>query len=200
MGVAAHDALATIQASITAKRDLRIITAKGSNVTNISGFYKEKLQDDSEDASIDDVIIAITQSQGKIQAELMETNYGSAQPAVLVTDDTNMRVKANAKNVFAISGMALKSVLQPQAPKAQSTKVKGKININRSDTMSNLASLKHDFPEATEETRVTALNEADGNLQAAEMKLYANRHSNSSKKRHKIGAAEAGWQPRLRQP
>ena len=96
VGTAARDALATIQTSITAKRDLKIITAKGSNITNISGFYKEKLQDDSEDASIDDVIIAITESQGKHRTDLMEANHGSAQPAVLVTDDRNMRVKANA--------------------------------------------------------------------------------------------------------
>ena len=41
---AARDALATIQAGITAKRDIRIITAKGSNVTSSSGMYKEKLR------------------------------------------------------------------------------------------------------------------------------------------------------------
>ena len=127
MGAAARDALATIQASITAKRDLRIITAKRSNVTNSSAFYKEKLQDSEDASSIDDVIIAITQSQGKFQAGLIETNYGSAQPAVLVTDDRNMSVKANAKHVFAISGSVLKSIL-PQAPKTHGSKMKGKMN------------------------------------------------------------------------
>ena len=121
--------------------------AKGSNVTNSSAFYKEKLQEDSEDASSIDVIIAITQSQGKFQAGFIETNYGSAQPAVLVTDDRNMSVKANAKHVFAISGSALKSIL-PQAPKTHGSKMKGKMNPS-SNTMSHLASLKHSFPKST---------------------------------------------------
>jgi len=45
VGDAAHGAVETIQACITAKKDPRII---GNNVTNIKmGFYKEKLQDDS---------------------------------------------------------------------------------------------------------------------------------------------------------
>ena len=193
---AARDALATIQASIIAKRDLRIVTAKGSDVTNSSGMYKEKLQEEVE-TSIDDVVIAITELQGnKLQAELGGTNYGSARPAVLVTDDRNMRVKAGAKHLFAISGSVLKSILQPQAPRAHSSKTNRKTNPG-SDTM---ASLKLSFPDATDEERVSALNDADGNHQTAAMILYTNKHANTSKKRHKIGAPDAGRQLQPRKP
>jgi len=78
------------------------------------GFYKEKLKEYSEgtDMSIDDVIIAITEAQGKLRAEMMRANGHDAQPAVLVTDDRNMRVKTTVKQVPALSRSAVKAILQ----------------------------------------------------------------------------------------
>ena len=177
VGSAASNAIATIQASIIAKKDLRIITAKGSNVTNMGtnmGFYKEKLEEyyEGADMSIDDVIIAITEAQGKLRAEMMRANgndAGTAQPAVLVTDDRNMRVKATAKQVPALSGSALKAILQPQGPKAR-TKKKPTVAIGHGITP--LASLRQTFPEATEDDLVNALKEAEMDLEVAEMSLY----------------------------
>jgi len=53
-------------------------------------FYKEKLEEYSEaaDMSIDDAMIAITEAQGKLRAEMMRAygrDAGTAQPAVLAT-------------------------------------------------------------------------------------------------------------------
>ncbi|RPB22750.1 hypothetical protein L211DRAFT_869220 [Terfezia boudieri ATCC MYA-4762] len=176
VGSAASNAISAIQASIVAKKDLRIITAKGSNVTNMGmGFYREKLEDHYEgaDMSIDDVIIAITEAQGKLRVEMMRANgndAGTAQPAVLVTDDRNMRVKATAKQIPALSGSAVKAILQPQGPKPQASRMKKKPIV----ATTPLASLRQTFPEATEEDLVNALKEADENLEVAEMNLYTN--------------------------
>lgn len=184
---AAREAVTAIQASITAKKDLRIITAKGNNVTNMTnvGFYKEKLEEHPEGTeSIDDVIIAITEAQGKLRAEMMRANGndpGLAQPAVLVTDDRNMRVKATAKQVPAISGPALKAVLHPR-PKRKPVNVPS----------SPIASLHKTFPHLSEETLLNALHEANMNVEAAELSLYASslaanggKPVNSNKKRPK---------------
>jgi len=84
------------------------------------GFYKEKLEECSEGAemSIGDVVIAITETQGRLRAEMMRANgndTGTTQPAVLVTGDRNMRVKATAKHLPVLSGSAVKAILQPRS-------------------------------------------------------------------------------------
>ncbi|KAF8418948.1 hypothetical protein EV426DRAFT_299395 [Tirmania nivea] len=185
VGAAASNAIAAIQTSITAKKDLRIITAKGSNLTNMStnmGFYKEKLEEHSEgaDTSIDDVIIAITEAQGKLRAEMMRANgsdTGTAQPAVLVTDDRNMRVKATAKQVPALSGSAVKAILQPQ-PQGLRARTKREPAVASGNA---LTSLRQTFPEATEEALENALKEANMDLGDAEMALYTTIATNATK-------------------
>lgn len=116
-------AIAAIQEAVSAKQDVRVITAKGNNVTNI-GFFKERLDKYNEDEmNIDDVIISITEQQGKVRAETMRangTNPGQAQPAILITEDRNMRVKANARGVPAIAGSALRAIVAPRGDKDMS--------------------------------------------------------------------------------
>ena len=188
VGTAASNAITAIHTSINAKMDLRIITAKGSNVTNMGtnmGFYKEKLEEYSEgaDMSIDDVIIAITEAQGKLRAEMMRANghdAGTAQPAVLVTDDRNMRVKATVKQVPALSGSAVKAILQPQVSKVQAARVKKKPT---SGDITPLASLRQTYPEVAEEDLVNALEEANNDLEAAEFALYTSITTNTTKPR-----------------
>lgn len=182
MAPAARDAIAAIQASINGKKNVRIITAKGNNVTNMGtnmGFYKEKLEEYPEgaDMKIDDVIISITESQGKLRAEMLHTipNVpGTAQPAVLVTDDRNMRVKSTAKHVPAISALALKAILEPLGQKFHTGRPKRKSASGSG--LSPLARLKITFPEATEEDLVNALNGADMNYNVAAMTLYQQSH------------------------
>ncbi|KAF8467428.1 hypothetical protein BDZ91DRAFT_793776 [Kalaharituber pfeilii] len=183
----AKQAVAAIQQAILSKKDIRVVTAKGSNVTN-SCFYKEKLEEyKEEDMTIDDVIISITDQQGKHQAEMMRaigSDPGNAQAAVLVTDDRNMRVKATAQHVPAIAGSALKAIL---APKNQPRTKRKKIEI----AVAPLTSLRQTFPELTEEVITNSLAEANGDMIKAQATLsqysqiYGDKFASNNQKRPK---------------
>ena len=172
-----------------------------SNVTNMGtnvGFYKEKLEEYSEgtDMSIDDVIIGITEAQGKIRAEMMRANSsdtGTAQPSVLVTDDRNMRVKATVKRVPALSGSAVRQILLPQNPKVQATRMRKK---STTPTITPpLESLRQNFPDLTDEALMNAFKEAGNDLELAEMictGITANATKPSSMKRRPKKVAGAG--------
>jgi len=112
VGDDAKSAMFAISHAVSEKRDVKVITAKGSNVTN-SGFFREKLErePESEDQNIDDIIITTTQRQGEARCVLLGAPVGGAQPAILITEDTNMRVKANARGVPAISTTVLRKYL-----------------------------------------------------------------------------------------
>jgi len=112
VGDDAKSAMFAISQAVLDKWDVKVITAKGSNVTN-SGFFREKLErePESEDQNIDDIIIATTQKQGEARAQLLGRPVGGAQPAILVTEDTNMRNKANARGVPAIATTILRRYL-----------------------------------------------------------------------------------------
>jgi len=76
-------------------------------------------------------------------------------------------VKANAKGVVAISGSALKSILQPQGAQA-----KRRPTASTGSTMTPLARLRQNFPGETDENLRTVLHNANGNVSVAMMKLY----------------------------
>ncbi|KAG0126475.1 hypothetical protein HOY82DRAFT_491739 [Tuber indicum] len=117
---AAKAAMIAINEALTDKRDVKVVTAKGSNVTNI-GFYKEQLDKpgDDEQRKIDDIIIETTKLQGEARRKAIPGDYGDYEAAVLITEDRTMRVKANARGVTAISASALKKVLSPPAGSAR---------------------------------------------------------------------------------
>ncbi|KAA8907426.1 hypothetical protein FN846DRAFT_946959 [Sphaerosporella brunnea] len=111
LGDSAKSAMIAINKVIAERKDVRIITAKGSDVTK-AGFYKEKLADhDEETRNLDDVIIRTTKLQADARREVFGDRTYTAEPAVLLTEDTNMRVKANARGVPAISTTILKRFL-----------------------------------------------------------------------------------------
>lgn len=124
VGDAAKSAMIAINKSIADRRDIRIITAKGSDVTK-NGFFREKLEHDPTDEddarNIDDVIIKITKQQSMDRAAKAISNgkavhNTNAEHAILLTEDTNMRVKANARGVPAISTTVLKRYLVKLGP------------------------------------------------------------------------------------
>jgi predicted ribonuclease YlaK len=115
LGDSAKSAMIAINKIIAERKDVKIITAKGSDVTK-AGFFREKLEkdDDDETRNIDDVIIRTTreQAQSRRQAFAERGVIGyNAETAILLTEDTNMRVKANARGVPAISTTILKRFL-----------------------------------------------------------------------------------------
>ncbi|RPB04298.1 hypothetical protein L873DRAFT_1786525 [Choiromyces venosus 120613-1] len=89
-----------IHEALTDNRDVKIFTAKGCNVTNM-GFYKEQF-DDGGQYKIDDIIIETTKLWGEAWRQAMPRDYGDCEVAVLITEDCNMRVKANAQVVTTI--------------------------------------------------------------------------------------------------
>jgi len=97
-----------IDQALSEKRQVRVVTAKGSLVTDIRANYKELIDSYRTDASdgrqnLDDIIIHTAQQQGEaIISKLGVQGDGSIKPVVLVTDDTVMRVKAFARGVPSI--------------------------------------------------------------------------------------------------
>ncbi|KAI5777653.1 hypothetical protein EDC01DRAFT_635571 [Geopyxis carbonaria] len=107
VGDSAKSAMIAINKAITEKKDVKIITAKGNDLTKV-GFFREKLERDEEDIrNIDDVIIRTTKLQAELRSQTLPP-AGNAESAILLTEDTNMRVKANARGVPAISTTVLK--------------------------------------------------------------------------------------------
>ena len=101
---------------ISERKDLKIITAKNSDLTKL-GFFREKLDRgvDDDGMNIDDVIIRTTRnvadSRRKSTTDNNKAALQGAEPAVMLTEDVNMRVKANASGVPAISTTVLKRYL-----------------------------------------------------------------------------------------
>lgn len=116
VGDSAKSAMIAINKVIAERKDVKIITAKNSDVTK-AGFFREKLERDEDDETrnIDDIIIRTTRYQSETRRQsfkergIIELN--GAEPAILLTEDTNMRVKANARGVPAISTTVLKRYL-----------------------------------------------------------------------------------------
>ena len=112
-----------INKAIADRANIRIITAKGNDVTK-AGFFREKVErDENEIRNTDDIIIRTTRHQAESRRQAFATKgvigYAS-QPAILLTEDTNMRVKANARGVPAISTTILKKFLVQLRPKRPS--------------------------------------------------------------------------------
>lgn len=109
---AASSAILLINEYLSEKKDIKVITSKGNNVT-YTGFYKEQLGGAEDIRNIDDIIIQTTKQQGEIRRQTLK-EAGDAEPAVLITEDRNMRVKANARGVTAIAASALMRILSPE--------------------------------------------------------------------------------------
>jgi hypothetical protein len=101
---------------IAERKDIRIINAKNLDITK-AGFFREKLERDEDDETrnIDDIILHMTRYQSEFRpgvfAEKGIITFNGAEPAILLTEDTNLRVKANALGVPAISTTVLRRYL-----------------------------------------------------------------------------------------
>jgi len=124
-----HQLEAQLQAE---RKDVRIITAKISDVTK-AGFFREKLErDDDETHNIDGIIIRTTRYQSEACHQAFTAKgiirLNGAEPASLLTDDTNMKVKANSRGVPAISTTVLKRYLVQLGGKSKASLTRSKRN------------------------------------------------------------------------
>ncbi|KAF3902925.1 hypothetical protein AA313_de0210132 [Arthrobotrys entomopaga] len=95
-------ALNLLSQALQDKRNLRILTAKGSSITSLSGQFYELIDDYNEDGrkNLDDIIIETAKSQGLISASRLSGT--DIRPVVLITDDAVMRVKAITRGVASV--------------------------------------------------------------------------------------------------
>lgn len=163
VGDAAKAAIIAINDAVSEKRDVKVVTAKGNNVTNI-GFYKEQLERHGEDElrNIDDIIIQTTKQQGVVRRQILG-NAGEAEPAVLITEDVNMRVKANARGVTAIAASVVRRSLSPRGNVDQDASARSK----RKSFGNPVTTLKQRYPEWQEDDIVSALSESNGDVDGA---------------------------------
>ncbi|KAF8545284.1 hypothetical protein BDD12DRAFT_785789 [Trichophaea hybrida] len=128
VGDSARSALYAIKQAIAGRKNIRIITANNSDVTK-AGFFREMLERDEDDEArdIDDIIICMTRQQSESRRqEFAEIGFNGAELAILLTEDTNMRVKANARGVPTISIIALKRYLVQLEGRSKTTRPKRK--------------------------------------------------------------------------
>ncbi|KAK6336133.1 hypothetical protein TWF696_001700 [Orbilia brochopaga] len=114
-------ALKLLGQALKEKKNLRIVTAKGNAIIDISVQFYELIEDYSEDGrkNLDDIIIETARAQGEISAKRL---FGSGtEPVVLITDDAVMRVKAITRGVASVS---TKQWIQYMAPLDEATQRK----------------------------------------------------------------------------
>lgn len=188
----ANAAIKIINDYLSEKKDIKVVTAKGNNVTNI-GFYKEQLEKhgEVEIRNIDDIIIQTTKQQGEVRRQMLG-DAGEAEPAVLITEDRNMRVKANARGVTAIAASTMKRTLSPRgSTEKDSSGDRSKDTSARSKRKSfgtPVTALKQRYPEWQEDEIAFALSESNGDVDGAiaQMKIGGNK-----KRQHKRGRVDA---------
>lgn len=193
VGDAAKAAIIAINDAVSEKRDVKVVTAKGNNVTNI-GFYKEQLERHGEDElrNIDDIIIQTTKQQGVVRRQILG-NAGEAEPAVLITEDVNMRVKANARGVTAIAASVVKRSLSSRGNVDQeATRESSRDASARSKRKSfghPVATMKQRYPEWQEDDIVSALSESNGDMDGAIEQMKIDGGKKRQYKRGRIGAS-----------
>lgn len=176
------------------KRDVKVVTAKGNNVTNI-GFYKEQLERHGEDElrNIDDIIIQTTKQQGAVRRQILG-NAGEAEPAVLITEDVNMRVKANARGVTAIAASVVKRSLSHRgnADREVSGGDAGDASARskRKSFGHPVAAVGRKYQPEWQEEDISTLSESNGDMDGATEQIIGG----GKKRQHKRGKTGAGAQ------
>ncbi|KAI5812384.1 hypothetical protein BZA77DRAFT_390754 [Pyronema omphalodes] len=111
VGDSCRSAMISIKRAIADHKDVKILTAQNSDLSR-TGFYKEQVQEQENVTNMDDVIILVASNQLKLRREAWAvkgvTDFEGAELAILLTEDTNMRVKAKAQQIEAMSTTSLK--------------------------------------------------------------------------------------------
>jgi protein SMG6 len=122
VGREADGALRAIKSAIDLGRDITIVTSKGNNVTRQGNFFKEQIEsyDGEGQRNLDEIIIQTTKQQAQLKRGIHQSadgdargGDGRAKPAVLVTEDRAMRVKASAYGVAAVAASMVRRVIVP---------------------------------------------------------------------------------------
>ncbi|KAJ6257488.1 hypothetical protein Dda_7273 [Drechslerella dactyloides] len=114
-------ALKVLGQALKEKKSLRIVTAKGNAIIDISVQFYELIEDYSEDGrkNLDDIIIETARAQGEISAKRISGS--GTEPVVLITDDAVMRLKSITRGVASVS---TKQWIQYMAPLDEATQRK----------------------------------------------------------------------------
>ncbi len=113
-GRAAQDALNSTRAAIIAEKKVRIATTTGSDVTH--QFAAKQMGDYVTEGGRNSVeaIIGVARRESDLNREAQGDHLGDhpgAKPAILVTEDRAMRLKAATVGVAAVSTSMIKKFL-----------------------------------------------------------------------------------------
>ena len=114
IGIAAQDALNSTRAAIIEEKKVRIATTTGSDITH--QFVTKQMGDYVTEGGRNsvEVIIGVARRESDLNREARGNRSGDhpgAKPAVLVTEDRAMRLKAATVGVAAIATSMIKKVL-----------------------------------------------------------------------------------------
>ncbi|KAJ9639367.1 hypothetical protein H2201_004102 [Coniosporium apollinis] len=112
---AAVRALQTLDSAIIQRKNIRVLTAEGKDVTRqITGRGHLNAQVGNDRASIDDVVVGVARQQSGLNKDTAGAVSGpqeGAEAAVLVTDMESMSLKAQASGVRAMASSKLWNIL-----------------------------------------------------------------------------------------
>ena len=113
-GIAAQNALDSTRAAIIEEKKVRITTTTGSDITH--QFMAKQMGDYLTEGGRNsvEVIIGVARRESDLNREAQGNRSGDhpgAKPAVLVTEDRAMRLKAATVGVAAVATSMIKKVL-----------------------------------------------------------------------------------------
>lgn len=130
---AAVRALQTLDSAIIQRKNIRVLTAEGKDVTRqITGRGHLNAQVGNDRASIDDVVVGVARQQSGLNKDTAGAVSGpqeGAEAAVLVTDMESMSLKAQASGVRAMASSKLWNILDLVVPGAEQD-LEGKVYLH----------------------------------------------------------------------
>ena len=107
----ARDALKAVKTSINEGRRVMIKNAKGVDVTSEAFVSSRTERHDAQASDLEEITIGLARRETDRDLEQSRAPSDKARPAILVTEDRKMRVKANSLKVAAIASSFLSKVI-----------------------------------------------------------------------------------------
>ena len=110
----ARKALDSIRAALDERKDIKILTPEGNDVTqkmlsvDNTAFSEEDRQRDAEE-----IVIGVARRASDLSSSQRAAQpNGTAKPAILITEQKSTRLKANYQDIAAMSTSRVRTILQ----------------------------------------------------------------------------------------
>jgi len=122
---AAQAAIESIKAAIDECQNIQVLTPEGENVTSrtlLAG--KVPASDPNDDQDPEEVLIGVSRRATDLSSQgEHEGNISQARPAILLTEDRSIRVKASLQGVAALATSMLRNLLTGSLGRKRSSSV-----------------------------------------------------------------------------